>query len=48
MSAMKTVLIMAGGTGGHVFGSGRKLNLRCAQVSLDRKRAQAPVRSGPA
>jgi hypothetical protein len=27
---MKTIMVMAGGTGGHVFGSGRASRLTCA------------------
>jgi hypothetical protein len=30
----KTILIMAGGTGGHVFGSGRAAHLTCAARKL--------------
>jgi hypothetical protein len=51
--ATRTILIMAGGTGGHVLGSGRArlllfecvgraLNRRVAPVSLHRKRGQWP------
>jgi len=40
----RTLLIMAGGTGGHVFGSGRHacacLDFACCEVSLLRKHAR--------